>query len=106
MLFFVIVAVLFLKFASHPSSHNWETDINAVFLRSGKRWIVRADLEILFKGNNPVCVDWMMDPFGMLTEMVFLVSCILVHGVVNNPKCPVVPVSRMALWLLQYFSNC
>ena len=72
-------------------------DINACSARPGRMCACRAvfgsDFRIFILA---LCVDLIVLPFGIHTEIPLVVGKMFEHMLVGNRKCPVVPVSAMA----------
>ena len=64
-------------------------DTKGILFRSGKRCACRAAIGRRGRPSKDVCVEVIVAPFGRLTEMNWVVGCLLVHGLFIWRKWPV-----------------
>ena len=93
----VIFTLVVLNVASHPSSTICAMEIRFVFM-SGRMWAVLASSDSPLRWSFVVCVESMVLPFGLETEIWRVAGVMCAEG--NMPgwiKWAVLPVSAMAV---------
>lgn len=95
--FLWMMALFFVNRHSQPASHNFPMLSRFVPPRAGNRSVCVACVGRPGMCRLAVCVDVMIDPSGSRTSMGFDVGCLLLHGTLSPLKCPVDPVSAIAI---------
>ena len=85
------------KVATQPASQSWPMDRREVSPRAGNRWAVLADAGRLGRLRSTWWVDVMRDWSARATWMEGEEGRLFWYGALMEWKCPVAPVSRMAM---------
>ncbi len=85
------------KTTSQPASHNWLMDNNEWVRRAGTMWTWRAELGRLGMSSSASCVEYIINPLGLVIPIGVVVRRLLMTCASTVQKWAVLPLSAMAM---------
>lgn len=102
---FCMSALSFVNRHLHPALHSFPMLSRCVSPSAGERSVCVACVGSPGMFRLAVCADVMSDPSGSLTSIDSFVGVLLLHGTLSPLKCPVEPVSAIAIVLVGGLRN-